>query len=83
MLTEFDQTTIANMTAALDFVCKKIPADKDTNELRKRIGDGLVQCARSGKRSLIELQEAGMKVMNESATPSRSGWFGWIWPRSA
>jgi hypothetical protein len=39
MLTEFDQTTIANMTAALDFVCKKIPADKDSNELRKRIGD--------------------------------------------
>jgi len=39
MLTEFDQTTIANMTAALDYVCKKIPADKDSNELRKRIGD--------------------------------------------
>ena len=37
MLTEFDQTTIANMTAALDFVCKKIPADKDSNELRKRV----------------------------------------------
>jgi len=27
MLTEFDQSTIANMTAALDFVCKKIAAD--------------------------------------------------------
>jgi hypothetical protein len=33
MLTEFDQNTIANMTAALDYVCKKIPADKDSNEL--------------------------------------------------
>ena len=62
MLTEFDQTTIANMTAALDFVCKKIPADKDSNELRKRIGDELVRCARMGKRSLIDLQQAGMKV---------------------
>jgi hypothetical protein len=39
MLTEFDQTTIANMTAALDFVCKKIPADKDTDELRKRVAE--------------------------------------------
>jgi hypothetical protein len=28
MLTEFDQTMIANMTAALDFICKKIPANK-------------------------------------------------------
>ena len=29
MLTEFDQNTIANMTAALEYVCKRIPADKD------------------------------------------------------
>jgi hypothetical protein len=79
MLTEFDQTTIANMTAALDYVSKKIPADKDTNELRKRIGDELVQCARMGRRSLIELQKAGMKVMEETAKPNRSGWFGWRW----
>jgi hypothetical protein len=77
MLTEFDQTTIANMTAALDFVCKKIPADKDSNEPRKRIGDELVRCARMGRRSLIDLQQAGMKVMEETATPTRSSWFAW------
>jgi len=29
MLIEFDQTTIANMTAALDSVCKRIPPHKD------------------------------------------------------
>ena len=37
MLTEFHQNTIANMTAALDYVCKAIPADKDNTELRKRM----------------------------------------------
>jgi hypothetical protein len=79
MLTEFDQTTIANMTAALDFVCKKIPSDKDSNELRKRIGDELVRCARMGRRSLIDLQQAGMKVMEETATPTRFSWFAWKW----
>jgi hypothetical protein len=79
MITEFDQTTIANMTAALDFVCKKIPPDKDTDELRKRVGDELVQCARMGKRSLIDLQQAGMKVMTETAKPTRSNWFRWSW----
>jgi len=79
VLTEFDQTTIANMTAALDFVCKKIPADKDSNELRKRIGDELVRCARMGRRSLIDLQQAGMKVMEETAKPDRFSWFGWKW----
>lgn len=77
MLTEFDQTTIANMTAALDFVCKKIPADKDSNELRKRVADELVRCARMGKRSLIDLQQASMKILDETVTPTRSGWFGW------
>jgi hypothetical protein len=41
MPTEFDQTTIANMTAAPDLVCKKISADKDSNGLRKLIGDEL------------------------------------------
>jgi hypothetical protein len=70
MLTEFDQTTIANMTAALDYVCKKIPAANDSNELRKRIADELMRCARTGRRSLIDLQNAGMNVLNEMAPPS-------------
>jgi hypothetical protein len=48
MLTEFDQNTIANMTAALDYICKKIPVDRDSTELRKRIAHELANCARSG-----------------------------------
>jgi hypothetical protein len=36
MLIDFDQTTIANMTAALDQTCKKIPPDKDTHETLSR-----------------------------------------------
>ena len=63
MLIEFDQNTIANMTAALDYVCKKIPADRDSNELRKRIADELIQCAQSGKRTVIDLQNAGLNVL--------------------
>jgi hypothetical protein len=78
MLTEFDQTTIANMTAALDFVCKKIPAAKDSNELRKRIGDELIRSARTGRRSLIDLQQAGMNILEETSKPTKSGWFGWL-----
>ena len=74
MLTEFDQGTITNITAALDVVCKAIPADQDTNELRKRIADELVQCARMGRRTLIALKQAGMQFVREK--PARSGWFG-------
>jgi hypothetical protein len=72
-----DQSTIANMTAALDFVCKKIPADRDSNELRKKIADELLRCARNGKLTLIELQQAGMKIVEERGKPAKSSRFGW------
>jgi hypothetical protein len=80
MLSDFDQSTIANMTAALDFVCKKIGADRDSNELRKRIADELMRSARMGRHSLIDLKQAGMKVLEEAAKPTRQtkpAWFGW------
>ena len=37
MLIEFDQNMMANMTVALAYVCKRIPADKDSYDTRKRI----------------------------------------------
>jgi hypothetical protein len=52
MLTEFDQNILANMTAALDAVRKRIPADKDSFALRKRIGDEIIACAPAGEPTL-------------------------------
>jgi ketopantoate reductase len=75
MLNDFDQSTIANMTAALDFVCKKIAADKDSNELRKRIADELMRCARVGKHTLIDLEQAGMKILEKATKSARPVWF--------
>jgi hypothetical protein len=76
MLTEFDQSTIANMTAALDFVCKKIPTERDGTQLRKQIADEIIRCARSGRRTLGALQEAGLSVLEETAMSERKNWFG-------
>jgi hypothetical protein len=73
---EFDQNTIANMTAALDYVCTKIPADRDSTQLRKGIADELAHCARSGKPGLIDLQNAGLKVLKAAAKPTGFNWFG-------
>jgi hypothetical protein len=78
MLTEFDQSTIANMTAALDFVCKKIAADQDSNELRKRIADKLMHCARTGRHSLADFEKAGMKIAEDAARQDRSIWLAWL-----
>lgn len=76
MLTKMDQNTIAKMTAALEYICKKIPPDKDSKELRKRIGDAIVECANSGNGSLSDFQNAGSKVLEEIMRPPKANWLG-------
>ena len=76
MLTEFDQSTIANMTAALEYVCKRIPPDKDTADLRKQIGTAMIECANRGKRTFIDFQNAGTDTLAEILQPAKFEWFG-------
>ena len=76
MLTEFDQSTIANMTAALEYVCKKIPPEKDSEVLRKRIGAVVIDCANQGRRTFIDFQIAGLAALAAAVQPPRFGWFG-------
>jgi len=54
---EFDNSTLANMTAALDHGCKMLSGDFDISENRKRIGDAIVIAAKSQKRTLVQLSE--------------------------
>jgi hypothetical protein len=68
--------TIANMTAALEYVCNKIPADKDGHEIRKRIADAIMACGHAGRRTLVDFQETGLEVLEEIVRPSRFNWFG-------
>jgi hypothetical protein len=76
MLTEFDQNTIANMTAALEYVCKRIPLDKDSPDLRKQIGTAMIQCANRGLRTFIDFQNAGTNVLTEALRPPKFNWLG-------
>ena len=73
MLTEFDQSTMANMTAALEFVCKRIPTNKDSHATRKRIADAMVETAKAGNRGYVDFQNIGLKVLAEIVHPSGSG----------
>ena len=68
MLIEYDQTTLANMTAALDYVCKKLSAGQDSPELRKRIADAMIKVARDGRRTFADFQTAGLNVLNEKSS---------------
>jgi hypothetical protein len=76
MLAELDQSTVANMTAAMEYVCRRIPPDKDSQELRKRVADAMVACGHAGRRTLADFQDAGMKVLEEPVRPRRFSWFG-------
>jgi len=73
MFIEFDQTTMANMTAALEHVCDKLPPDKDTHENRKRIADVMIACAQSGRHTLNDFQNLGSKTLEEIKQASEVG----------
>jgi hypothetical protein len=74
MLTDFDQNTLANMTAALESVCNKIPPDRDAHDLRKRIGDAMIACAGTGKRTFVDFQDAGLRALEETMRKPKSNW---------
>jgi hypothetical protein len=70
---EFDSSTLANMTAALDHGCKMLPAEFDSVENRKRLGDALIAAGRSRKQSLPQLIEVAedevAAIMGQQNTP--------------
>lgn len=83
LLIDFDQNTLANMTAALEYACKRIPADRDTPAVRKQIADELIASAKAGRRTYVDFQDAGMKALAEIMRPRRSKWFAWLPRRHA
>jgi len=72
MPTEFDQNTIANMTAALEAVCRKIPADQDSHELRKQVGNAMIEAAKNGTRTFVDLQTIGLEAVERILQPQKS-----------
>ena len=71
---QFDQSTIANMTAALEYVCRKLPPDKDNPAIRKYIADEIMMAAHKGQVSLAELTGVGLKVVNLYLFPPGRSW---------
>jgi hypothetical protein len=58
----FDDRTLANMNVALDRVCGRT-ATGEQHEVRKRIAQAIVRCAKSGRITLGALTEAGEKAL--------------------
>ena len=71
-LLRFDQNTIANMTAALEYVCIKVPPGKDTPDIRKQIADAIAAAAENKQVSLTELRNAGLAVIEDLIASKKS-----------
>ncbi len=79
MLLEFDQSTVACMTAALESVSRRIPPDRDSPKLRKQIADAMIVSAKNRRRALSDFEAAGMRVLNAALRTRRFGRFGeWV-----
>ena len=74
MLIDLDQSTTANMTAALESVCRRLPRHKDNYQARKSIADAMIACITAGKPNYIDFENAGLKALKLITTPSPSGW---------
>jgi hypothetical protein len=68
----FDTRTFANMNVALDRVCRRWP-DGEQHRFRKLVAERIIRCARSGKKTLGALTEAGERVLAQLPEPSGPG----------
>jgi hypothetical protein len=59
---EFDSRTRANMDVALERVCKGRP-DGELHEVRKRVAESMIRCAKSENTSLAALISAGLSAL--------------------
>lgn len=77
-LLHLDQTTLANMTAALEYTCRKLPPDRDNATIRKAVADDIIAAAESGCSALADLTGAGLRVVNEQLFPPKRQWLRFL-----
>lgn len=58
----FDARTLAYMHFALERVCERTPLGEH-HDVRKRVAEGILRCAKSGRTALGALMEAGERAL--------------------
>jgi hypothetical protein len=57
------------MTAALEYVCRKLPPERDNPAIRKYIAEEIVAACKKGKTALGDLNGVGLNVVNSYLFP--------------
>jgi hypothetical protein len=81
-IADLDQRVVLNMVAALEYVCRKLPPDRDTPAFRKSIADEIAKSAKAGETSLADLRNAGLVVLNNTLRPPKDYWLKKLFYRS-
>ena len=71
---DFDRPIIAKMEVALDRACLLLPTGSDEHDARRLVASKIIECAKHGDTSLIELTEAGYAAalqLSASARPTK------------
>ena len=58
----FDARTLANMNVALHRVCEHVPLGEQ-HDVRERVAQGIIRCAKSGRTTLGALIEGGERAL--------------------
>jgi len=58
----FNSRTVANMVAALERVCRDTPLGEQ-HDVRKRVAEGILRCAKNGRTTLGALTVAGERAL--------------------
>ena len=61
---EFDDRTRANMDAVLEEICREMPHGGD-HESRKFVAERLMECAREGRTTLVDLNSVARRALLE------------------
>ena len=61
---DFDDRTRANMDVVLEEICREMPHGGD-HECRKFIAARMIECAREGHTSLVELNSVARRALLE------------------
>ena len=73
-LLNLDQSTLANMAEALEFVCRKLPPDRNNPAIRNYIAQEMVAATDKQPTSLSDLTSAGLNVVNNFLFPPARSW---------
>jgi hypothetical protein len=66
----FSTRTLANMHVALERVCEHSPIGEQ-HEIRKRVAQALIRCAKKGSTTLGALTEAGERELKRLKPPDK------------